>query len=381
MARKMDELSVMRTENVASLARRPINRLLRTPLASGLTSPRSVDDYLQLLDPCWSVREVRARIVEVRPETDQATSLFLTPNENWSGFRAGQFVQLSVAVGGTRRTRCYSVSSAPEDGRPLRLTIKWIPGGAVSGWAKTLARVGDVVNLSQAMGAFGLPDPAPRRLLFVSGGSGITPILSMVRHLAAVGYDGHIGWMHYARREAMFADELARLGAGRLPLRLRLFLTRPDAAAEAPVRFSAEQLEVFEPAWAQCETFVCGPEPLIQAATGLWAKRSLGGRLHVERFVPGIAGSAARAGGAKHRLTFAKSRLEAKGGPGSLLEQAESAGLKPAHGCRMGICHTCTCRKRSGTVRNELTGETSSEADEEIRLCISTPLSDVTLDL
>jgi stearoyl-CoA 9-desaturase NADPH oxidoreductase len=378
----MDEPSAMRTDNVTSLARRPINRLLRTRLVSGLTSPRSVDDYLQLLDPWWSVQEVRARIVRVHPETDQATSLFLMPNENWRGFRAGQFVQLSVAIAGTCQTRCFSVSSAPEDGQPLRLTIKCIPSGRVSGWAMAGARVGDVVTLSQAKGAFVLPDPVPRRLLFVSGGSGITPILSMVRHLAAVGYDGHIGWMHYARREAMFGDELARLASGRVALRLSVFLTRPDAATEAPVRFSAAQLEAFEPAWADCETFVCGPEALSRAATALWAGRSLGDRLHVERFVPRATGCADRAGDAKHRLTFAKSRREAEGGRGgSLLEQAESAGLKPIHGCRMGICHTCTCRKLSGTVRNEMTGETSSQADEEIRLCISTPLSDVTLDL
>ena len=378
----MDEPSVMRTDNVTRLARRPINRLLRTRLVSGLTSPRSVDDYLQLLDPWWSVQEVRARVVGVRPEMDQATSLFLMPNENWRGYRAGQFVQLSVAIAGTCQTRCFSVSSAPEDGQPLRLTIKCIPSGRVSGWAKAGARVGDVVTLSQAEGAFVLPDPVPRRLLFVSGGSGITPILSMVRHLAAAGYHGHIAWMHYARRETMFGDELARLASGRVALRLSVFLTRPDAATEAPVRFSAEQLEAFEPAWADCETFVCGPEALSRAATALWGRRSLGDRLHVERFVPRATGCAGRAGDATHRLTFAKSHRDAEGAAGgSLLEQAESAGLKPAYGCRMGICHTCTCRKLSGTVRNELTGETSSEADEEIRLCVSTPLSDVTLDL
>ncbi len=378
----MDEPSAMRTDHVTSLARRPINRLLRTRLVSGLTSPRSVDDYLQLIDPWWSVKEVRARVVGVRAELDQATSLFLKPNENWSGFRAGQFVQLSVSIAGACHTRCFSVSSAPEDGQPLRLTIKSIPGGRVSGWARTLARVGDVVTLSQAQGAFVLPDPLPRKLLFVSGGSGITPILSMVRHLAAAGYDGHIGWMHYARRETMFADELARLANGRLALRLSVFLTRPDGGTEARVRSSPEQLEAFEPAWADCETFLCGPETLSRAATGLWADRAVGERLHVERFVARATTAVGLAGGAKHRLTFAKSRREAEGTPGgSLLEQAESAGLKPTHGCRMGICHTCTCRKRSGTVRNEMTGETSSVADEDIRLCISTPLSDVTLDL
>ena len=382
MARDVDGVLAMHADNVASLVRRPVQRILRTRLVAGLASPRSIDDYLQFVDPRWSVQAVRARVVRVHPETDQATSLLLNPNENWKGFRAGQFVQLSVTISGARHTRCYSVSSAPEDGQPLRLTIKSVPGGLVSGWARTRARVGDVVTLGQAQGAFVLPDPVPRSLLFISGGSGITPILSKVRHLTAIGYGGHIRWMHYVRRESMFRDELDRLATGRLGLRLSVFRTRPDGATEASIRFSRANLEAFEPAWADCETFVCGPEALTRAATGLWAEHSLGQRLHVERFVASATTAANHASGAKHRLTFAKSHRAAEGAAGgSLLEQAESAGLKPAHGCRMGICHTCACRKVSGIVRNELTGETSSEPDEEIRLCVSTPLSDVTLDL
>lgn len=378
----------MHSEQVVSLARQPVNRLLRSRLVAWLTSPRRIDDYIQLVDPSWSVEEVRARVVGVRSEAGQATSLLLEPNENWRGFRAGQFVQLSVTIHGVRHTRCFSLSSAPEDGQPLRLTIKQIADGRVSGWAKERARIGDVVSLSQAQGRFVLPDPVPTKLLFLSGGCGITPILSMARHLAAVGHRGEVAWMHFVPREPMFGDELEKL-ANNLSLRLTVIPTRVDGAETAePVRFSLARLEAFEPAWAEGLAFVCGPEGLSRTAMQLWSARSARDRLSVEQFhfFGRSARPAAPAEGssisASHRLTFAKSRRECECSGGvTLLEQAEAAGVRPTHGCRMGICHTCTCRKVSGTVRNELTGESSSAADEEIRICISTPLSDVTLDL
>jgi ferredoxin len=145
---------------------------------------------------------------------------------------------------------------------------------------------------------------------------------------------------------------------------------------------SLEQLDAFEPAWTSCEAFVCGPEALSRAATRLWRSHSLEGRLHIERFMLRPQPPPVRGASADYRLVFAKSRREGEGRTGvSLLEQAESAGLTPPYGCRMGICHTCACRKVSGTVRNILTGEASGTGDEEIRLCVSTPLSDVTLDL
>lgn len=377
----------MNSDQVVRLAREPINRLLRSRLVAGLTRPRHIDDYLQLVDPSWSVEEVRARVVGIRSEAGQATSLLLKPNENWRGFRAGQFVQLSVTIDGVRYTRCFSLSSAPEDGQPLRLTIKQIADGRVSGWARERARIGDVVSLSQAQGRFVLPDPVPSKLFFLSGGCGITPILSMVRHLAAVGYRGEAAWMHFAPREPMFAGELTR-AANVLDLRLAVVPTRADGATAEPVRFSLARLEAFEPAWAEGQAFVCGPEGLSRTAMNLWSARSASNRLHVEQFhfagapIRRVAPAETDSGSERYRLTFAKSRRECEGSGGvTLLEQAESAGVRPAHGCRMGICHTCTCRKLSGTVRNELTGESNSAADEEIRICISTPLSDVTLDL
>jgi ferredoxin-NADP reductase len=364
-------------------ARRQFNGLLRTRVVSALVTPRAVDDYLELIDRTWSVREVRARVVNVRAETRTAVSLWLQPNELWQGFRAGQYVRLTVRNRGVRHTRCFSISSSPEDGLPIRVTIQGVADGRVSEWARQHVQIGDVVELSQAQGEFVLPAITPRRLFFVTAGSGITPAMSLARHLTHVQYSGELHWLHYARGEVIFADELAELEAA-MP-GLRLFVQRTGRGAAAPARshFCEEQLRCYVPGWRDSETYVCGPAPLLAAVRTLWQHYGLTQRLHVERFTPGRPALPDQAAEALDcQLVFQKSGLRRAGQSGrSLLEQAEAAGLRPPSGCRMGICHSCVCRKVSGVVRNESTGQISSEPDEDIQLCISTPRSNVVLEL
>lgn len=364
-------------------ARRPVNALLRTPLVSALTAPHGVDDYLRMLDRSWSARHVRARLVGIRREVDDAASLWLTPNENWRGFRAGQFVQLSVWIGGVRHTRCFSISSAPEDGAPLRLTIKARPAGRVSSSWVQAARDGDVVELSSPMGDFVLPEPAPDRLLFVSGGSGVTPLLSMARHLVASSYTGRLTWLHYARRAVILGDELRQLARRPPGFQLEVCLTRPAGPRGTPAPYvSRERLDALSPEWRESEAFACGPAPLLGTLSALWHGEGLGQRLHIERFNAPAPRLEDRSQDAPYRLVFARSGHETRGhARASLLEQAEHAGLKPSYGCRMGICHSCKCLKLSGAVRNELTGLLQDEPGQPIQLCITTPCSDVTLDL
>lgn len=363
-------------------ARRPLNALLRTRLVDALCAPRDIDDYLALFDTTWSVSEVRARVVGVRPEAGGATTLLLRPNENWRGFRAGQYVDVTVEIGGVRHSRCFSLSSAPEDGRLLRITIRSLPGGRVAEWAAQRARPGGWVGLSQALGEFVLPQPCPGQLLFIAGGSGITPIASIVRHLVARGHEGAMAVLHYTRREPILGAELAALARRHPQLRFQPVIT--DRAPAEPAfggHLSIAHLESIAPGWAERETFVCGPAPLRAAVRELFEQRGAAQRLHVERFVSPVRPQAVR-DGAPCRITFAKSGRAILGRTSaSLLEQAEGAGLRPAYGCRMGICHSCTCKKLSGVVRNELTGVTSSEPDEEIQLCVSTPRSDIALEL
>jgi ferredoxin-NADP reductase len=364
-------------------ARRPLTPLLRTRLVAGMTSPRDIDDYLEIIDSAWSVHDVRARVVALREEAGGAVSLYLRPNELWRGFRAGQHVQLSVSHAGIRVTRCFSLSSAPEDDGPVRLTIRIASKGAISHWVRNEAHVGSVVSMSQAMGSFVLPEPVPPRLLFISGGSGITPVLSMIRHLVATDYAGWIAWLHYARREVILGGEQTSLAARCRRLQIRRHFT--DGPRSTHTRFSRDQLESFVPRWAETDSYLCGPPSLTEDVATLWATAGLQNRLRTEHFTPPPIGpylANDSFDATRHSLLFARSGRAIEGRAGaSLLEQAEGAGLHPPYGCRRGICHTCTCRKLSGIVLNALTGAVSREPNEDIQLCVTAARSDVSLDL
>jgi ferredoxin-NADP reductase len=366
--------------------RKPLNGLLRTPMASALlnrlASPRRVDDYLELIDGSWSLDEIRARVIEVRRETREVTSLWLRPNENWRGHRAGQHVQLTVTVDGVRRMRSFSLSHAPAPSGALRLTVKARDGGCVSRFLHEGARVGGVVALSEAQGTFVLPERVPDKLLFVSGGSGLTPLVAMAQQLVRDGYHGSLIWLHSERDVVPLVHEL-RAFARQLPdMQLHVHHTSGGAGNR---HVNAEQLAQLAPDWQQREAFVCGPRGLMTTVKALFAERGLQEQVHSESFQPEWQAAPVRALsqlGVKSRLVFAKSKLQSDACAGvSLLEQAEHVGLRPLHGCRMGICKTCLCTKLSGSVRNELTGEISDARCEEIQLCIHTPLGDVSLDL
>ena len=337
-----------------------------------------MDRYVELVSPLLLERDVRAKVAEVRRQTDRSVTLTLRPNENWQGIHAGQFVSLSVQVDGVTLTRPYS-PAGPEQDELLELTVSTHPDGRVSRHLREHARTGMTVGLSQAQGEFMLPRVRPERVLLISGGSAITPVMALLRTLCSEGYTGEIGFLNYARSPelALYGPELERLQANHHGLRVARGYTR-GPGSPLTGRFCREHLAGVCEEPSQCATFVCGPPALIDAVSSLWAADGLPAPA-VETFTaPALALDPA---GASGTVQFARS---ARKGPNSglaLLEQAEDAGLSPDHGCRMGICNTCSARKTSGTVRNLLTGEVSSRADEEIRICVSVPVGDVVLDL
>ncbi len=366
-----------------STAATPLLALLRSPLARALATPHGVDRYLELVNPVWSTSEIRAKVVDVRPETRECVTLVLRPNAHWAGHAAGQFVQIGVEIDGVRHTRCFSISSSAHrrDGH-ITLTIKAKPDGFVSRFLVHALTPGAVVVLSSAQGEFVLPEARPARVLFISGGSGITPVMSMLRTLLDEGYDGCATFVHYAPSpdELIYRDELEALGRDRRGVLARAF-TR-SGGGELDGRFRMEHLEAVAPDFAERETFVCGPASLHDAVRRVYRDAGAEARLHEERFtleLPELTPAASDAPpGALH---FVRSGLRAPGTGRPLLEQAEAAGLRPEFGCRMGVCHTCTCRKVKGTVRDLRTGVTSSAPDEPIKLCVSAPVGDVALDL
>jgi ferredoxin-NADP reductase len=347
-------------------------------LVEALATPHGIDRYLELVHPMLTVRELRAVVTDVERTTADSVTLTLRPTRQWRGFRAGQFVQLAVDIDGVRRTRCFSPSGSEHraDGR-IELTVKSHPDGDVSQHLYRHARSGLVVGLSQADGDFVLPRRRPEQLLFISGGSGITPVLSMLRTLLDEEYRGEIAFVHYDRTEADVAHlaELRAIAANHPNVRLALAFTRQEGG-ELHGRFHETHLAELAPWYPDAQTYLCGPASLQSAVHEHYAAKGIESSLHTEQFT--LAG-ALPAGDATGNVRFGDTVVENSGK--TLLEQAEAAGLTPEFGCRMGICFTCTKVKTSGCTRNVRTGELHSEPDTEVQLCISAPVGDVEIAL
>ncbi|HEX5593824.1 MAG TPA: ferredoxin reductase [Solirubrobacterales bacterium] len=345
-----------------------------------VATPHGVDSYLEQLDPLLVTGECRAEVIAVERGTEESVTLTLRPNRAWQGFRAGQFINLAVEIDGVRHQRCYSPACAEGRGATLEITTKRHPEGLVSNFLVDRAERGMVVGLSQAEGDFQLPDPRPASVLLIGGGSGITPLMAILRTLLSEGYDGPIALLHYAPDpdRCIYRAELERLAAAHPNFTLARSYTRAPGAGELDGHFNPIHLPQSDPDFTAAETFACGPPALLEAVRGTWAN-GLEHRLHIESFVPPSFVPVGEPG--EGQIRFADSGVEVANSGESLLQQAEAAGLSPEYGCRMGICHTCTCRKRSGTHKNLVTGEVSSAPDEEIQLCVSAPLGDLTLEI
>lgn len=351
-------------------------RVLRSRAVAALASPHPVDRYLELVNPMWAVEEVRARVVDVRREVDGSapvTTLTLEPTSTWRGFRAGQFVQVGVEIDGARRTRCFSISSpetAPAD--TFTITVRAHEDGLVSRHLATEAEPGPVLHLSQADGVFTLPEELPDRLLMISGGSGITPVMSMLRTLVEGGYDGRITFLHYARdpESTIFREELERLGR-RGSVDLVVVHTRNGGE-----RFTPAALATLVPDHREVATYACGPAGLVEAVREAYAESDT---LQVEYFKTSTV--AADPDDAEGTVSFTRSARTGDNTGATLLEQAEALGLTPEYGCRMGICFSCTSRKSTGVVRNVVTGATSALPDEDIQICVNQPVGDCAVEL
>ncbi|WP_460537297.1 ferredoxin reductase [Chitinimonas naiadis] len=333
------------------------------------------DYYGRLLNPQLQLRRVFARIEARQQQGDATLALILAPSRHWQGMQAGQHIAVTIEIKGVRHTRYYSPMLS--SGGRIEIGIKRQADGLVSGHLHETAKVGQYVEISQAMGSLVLPASVPSKLLLLAAGSGITPLLSMLRSLAVAGHQGDVVLLYYGRQRSQLAylDELAAMPG----LRLQVCLTAESGAAgEAQGRFSAAQLQQLVPDAAERHAYACGAFGFTESVRAVAEQGGLAG-LAVESFSPPIWQVE---DDQPVMLTFSRSQRQLAGRTGgTLLEQAEAHGLRPAHGCRMGICNTCTCHKREGAVRDLRTGQISIEPDETIRLCITAPVGDVILDL
>ena len=301
----------------------------------------------------------------------------IKPGFEWEGHEPGQYLRVGVVVDGVHHWRAYSLTSDPNrsDGC-ICITPKLVEEGKVTPYLVRQAKPGALVRLGGVEGGFVLPDPVPEKLLFISAGSGVTPIMSMLRDLDHRDELGDAVHIHSARTEddVIFGERLRRLDSEREGYVLKLRLTGEEG------RLTPADLDDVCPDWRERETFLSGPEDMIDAMLEHWEANADPDRLHLERFQPKI--DARRAGGGRRdqvprRAKRRPSRTAAK----PILVAGEEAGLELPFGCREGICHTCIGKLCSGQVRDMRNGKVYGTDGEMIRTCISAPEGAIEIEL
>jgi len=335
---------------------RRLAELAVTPLVPG--------DYLDLFDPLRAGADLRARVVAVEPETADAATVVLKPGKDWAGHVPGQYVRIGVDVDGVRQWRAYSLTShrARPDGC-IAITVKAIPDGKVSTHVVRRLRPGTVVHLDQATGDFVLPTPRPAKVLFVTAGSGITPVMGMLRNQLHELEDVVLVHSAPTAEDVVFGPELRVLAAAD---NLRLVELHTDADG----MLDAARLAELVPDLAERETWACGPAGLLELLEEEFDARGIAARLHTERFRPTVV--VAGEGGT---VTFARTGTTVEGdGATTILDAAEEAGVLMPSGCRMGICFGCVLPLREGAVRDLRNGEVTTAVPGDgvlVQTCIS----------
>ncbi|GAB3589133.1 NADPH oxidoreductase [Angustibacter peucedani] len=358
-----------------SLLTSPAGRLLARA-AEAVATPLVPSDYLDLVAPLRAGADLRGRVVDVVPETRDAATVVIRPGRSWRGHVPGQYVRVGVDVRGVRHWRAYSLTSRPGD-ELLQITVKAIPDGVVSHHVVRALRPGTLVHLDQATGDFVLGTHRGRTL-FVTAGSGITPVLGMLRHHLDELEDVVLVHSAPTPDDVVLGAELRALHAGG---RLRLVERHTDVDGIV----TPDQLDALVPDWRGRETWACGPTGLLDAFEAHYADAGLAAALHTERFRPVVV--AAAEGGS---VSFSRNGSSAppvvveSDGATTLLDAGEAAGVLMPSGCRMGICFGCVVPLRRGAVRDLRSGELTTAVPEDgirIQTCVSAAAGDCHVDL
>lgn len=360
-------------------------------------------DPWQVVPPRWNADEDDVLICcQVREEThDVKTFVFRPRRPSLARFLPGQFLTLELDVDGETINRCYTISSPPTRPDTLSITVKRVPGGKVSNWLHDRLTPGMSLRALGPNGEFSCGLHPAGRYLFLSGGSGITPLMSMSRSFHDLGEDRDVVFVHSARTPAdiVFRRELSLLAANQAGFRTAFVCEGRGGEADwaAPTGYlDLSLLTRIAPDFAEREVFCCGPAPYMAAVRALLTEGGFDmARYHEESFsfadlssdqAEGEADAAAdtaAADSAAFNVEFTKSGRTVVCPPGQkLLAVARAAGLRLPSSCAKGMCGTCKSRLISGEVHMVHGGGIRQrEIDQGYILpCCSTPLSDLVIE-
>jgi ring-1,2-phenylacetyl-CoA epoxidase subunit PaaE len=312
------------------------------------------------------------KISQVRQECADAISIcFDIPKEHASDFsyQPGQHLTLKANVGGQELRRSYSICSGLDDGE-IRIAVKKVPGGVFSTWANESLKAGAQIDVMTPEGKFGVPISTKNKKHYVgfAAGSGITPVLSMVKTILVREPQSTFTLIYGNRRQstAMFQEDLEDL-KNRYLTRFSLFNTYSGEVQDAPIfngrldgQKVSELLKQLVPVSSIDEAFICGPGAMIDEVEkallegGLEAKR-----IHLERFGVPVTGApahfVAKGDAAQATITVIQDGLKREvdfhEGDPSILDAALAQGMDLPYSCKGGVCNTCRCKVLEGEVR------------------------------
>jgi len=340
-----------------------------------LAIEKTLDFWSKELGLMWTVQQPMARIVKRHNEAKDTVSLWLKPNSHFKGFKTGQHINVTLQVNGVNFTRSYSLSEAPRADGLLRITIK--KEGKVSSHLCQHVHVGDSIEISQAFGELQLN--AQKTNLFLASGSGITPVMSLL-HTATMQQPITLLYWEKNRADLCFMAELNNLAAKNPLFKFYIFLTQEQNLLQGELkgRIDTQAIIKLIPNLVQHQVVACGGQGFIEAVQLL---KPYVDTLQVESFSPIKLNTAnTQLGTVRVELKASHKVLELNQGD-SLLDALEAQGIYPPSGCRMGICHSCSCQKISGITQDLQTGELASESQSAVKLCVNRAYSDLVLDI
>ncbi|RDJ97519.1 hybrid-cluster NAD(P)-dependent oxidoreductase [Paraburkholderia lacunae] len=395
------------------------------PAANRVTQPR----FWETLPARWdSDTDDTLVCCQVRQETHDVKSFFFrAPSERAFVFEPGQFITLELEIDGEAVNRCYTISSPPTRPHTISITVKRVPGGKVSNWLHDNLHAGMQVRVLGPAGEFTCARHPARKFLFLSAGSGITPLMSMSRAHYELGEDSDIVFVHSARTpdDIIFARELDLIASNQANFRTAFVCERLGARTNWPGVtgfLSLPLLKLIAPDFLDREIFTCGPAPYMQAVRNLLEEGGFDRRrYHEESFsfetLSEVAeqseqseqSTAARGADAlptgesiaeagdqalgvalapveteiKFKVSFAKSHREIECGSGQhVLDAAKKAGVRLPASCTQGMCGTCKVKLVSGEVEMKHAGGIRQREIDQgmVLLCCSKPLSDLVVD-